>query len=140
MIKEVEVKEPKRAIVQRSPPPVAYEICSAPSTPPNSNPQAIFSPSVPQVEYIMLDKMTCETEGAKNLHAPKGREQEQEPIMRRETRSITSSKNLKILTPIKLSESDEEYFCSKTLRIITRPYGSVLSPHAHLRKNRGHRC
>jgi hypothetical protein len=73
MIEEKEVNELKRVIVQRSPPPVAYTIWSAdsaPSMPPNSNIQAILSPSAPQVEYNMLDKMTCETKEAQDLHVP----------------------------------------------------------------------
>ena len=84
---------PSRAIVlvqQRK--PVAYAKCSAPATPPNSNIPAIFSPSAPQVEYNMLDNMTCKTEGAQDLHAPKGREPDQEPNTRCETRGITRSK------------------------------------------------
>ena len=76
MIEEDEANEPKRAIVQRSSPPVAYAKCSAPSTPPNSKIRAIFSTSAPQVEYNMPDKMACETEGAQDHHAPEGRERE----------------------------------------------------------------
>jgi hypothetical protein len=56
----------------------------------------------------MLDKMACETEAAQDLHSPKGQEQAQDPIMRRATRSVNCSKNLKILTPAELSDSDKE--------------------------------
>jgi hypothetical protein len=64
-----------------------------------------------------------------HLHAPKGREQDQEPIMRRETRIVTRSKNSE-----STSKSGEENVNSKTMLIINRPYGSSLSPHAFLGK------
>jgi hypothetical protein len=82
----------------------------------------------------MLDKMACETEGAQDFHSPKGREQDQDPIMRRATRSINCSKNLKILTPAELSDSDKENVNFNSMFIINRPCGSALSPHAFLGK------
>jgi hypothetical protein len=80
----------------------------------------------------VLDKIACETEGAQDLHAPKGREPGHEPIMRRETRSVTRFKNLKIPPPAVPSDSDEETINSHAKRIIARPYGSALSPTAFL--------
>ena len=75
-----------RELSSRSPPPAATSTCSAPDTSSPRLPlQAIFSPSALQVEYNMLDKMARATEGAQDLHAPKGREPDQEPIMRRES-------------------------------------------------------
>jgi hypothetical protein len=137
------IKESRREIIYRSPLPVAYAACSPPkmTSPPILELQAIFSPSAPQAEYNVLDKIACETEGAQDLHAPKGREHDQEPIMRRETRSTTRSKNPKIPTPVELSDSDpncdEENVNAKNMLIINRPYGSSLSPHALLGKIRG---
>ncbi len=78
--------------------------------------------------------MACQTEGAQDLHDPKGRELDQEPIMRRETRSVARSKNLKIPTPAELTDSDEEDVNSKSIVIINKPFGSALSPHAFLGK------
>jgi hypothetical protein len=90
------------AMVSRSLLPVALAIgplrTPHPGSPPKSKLQAIFSPSAPQVEYNVLDKMAFETERAQDLHAPKGRAQDQDLIMRRETRNTTRSKNLAELT------------------------------------------
>ncbi len=80
----------------------------------------------------MLDKMACETEGAQNLHTPKGREPDQDPIMRRETRSVTRFKNFIIPPPSVPPDSDEENIDSHAKRIIVRPYGTALSPKAFL--------
>jgi hypothetical protein len=76
----------------------------------------------------VLDKMACETEGAQDLHAPnlsEGRVPEQDPIMRRETRRVTRSKNLKIPTPGELTGSDEESITgnSESMLLINRPCG-----------------
>ncbi len=120
-------------LASRSPPPAATSTCSAPDT---SSPrlllQALFSPSAPQVEYNMLDKMARATEGAQDLHAPKGREPDQDPIMRRETRSVTRIKNFNIPPPAVPSDSDEESIDSHPKRIIATPFGSSLSPKAFL--------
>ncbi len=76
--------------------------------------------------------MACETEGAQDFHAPKGREPEQDPIMRRETRSVTRFKNFKIPPLSVLPDSDEENIDSHPKRIIVQPFGSSLSPKAFL--------
>ena len=138
---ENEIKESRRESIHRKPLPVAFATCSPPkmTSPPKMELQAIFSPSAPQVEYNMLAMIACETEGAQDLPAPKGREHDQEPIMRRETRSTTDrSKNLKIPTPVELSDSDPDSDVvnvnAKTMLIINHPYGSSLSPHAFLGK------
>ena len=128
-----EAQEPNCAIIHQSPLRVHhYGFCEAPSVlPPLPKLQAIFSPSAPQVENNMLDRMTCESEGAQDLHAPKGCESDQEPIMRRETRSVNHTKNLKIPTLVELSDSDDGKH-SKTLLITNHPYGLAFSPHAFL--------
>jgi phage terminase small subunit len=54
-----------RGLASRSPLPAATSTCSAPDiSSPRLPLQAIFSLSAPQVEYNVLDKMACETEGA----------------------------------------------------------------------------
>jgi hypothetical protein len=122
-----------RELASRSPAPAATSTCSAPDTSSPRLPlQAIFSPSAPQVEYNMLDKMARATEGAQDLHAPKGREQDQEQIMRRETRSVIRIKNFKIPPPAVPSDIDEENIDSHPKRIIALPFGSSLSPKAFL--------
>ncbi len=111
--------ERMRKMASRSPPPAATATCSAPDiSSPRPQLQAIFSPSAPQVEYNVLDKMTCETEVAQDLHAPKGREPDQDPIIRRETRSTTRFKNFKIPPPAVPSDSDEENIDSHARLII----------------------
>jgi hypothetical protein len=80
------------------------------------------------------------TEGAQDLHAPKGRKPDQAPFTRRETRSVTRSKNLKIPTQIELSESDEDNKHPKTLHkvhITTRPYGLAYHGMLSLVRSRG---
>ena len=52
---------------------------------------------------------------------------DQDPIMRRETRSAPRFKNFKIPPPAVPSDSDEENINSYAKRIITRPFGSALS-------------
>jgi hypothetical protein len=76
--------------------------------------------------------MACETEGAQDLHAPKGREPDQDPIERRETRSVTRRKNLNIPSSVLPSDSDEENVDHRPKRIIVTPFGSSLSPKALL--------
>jgi hypothetical protein len=97
-----------RELASRSPHPAVTATCSARDI---SSPRlplpAIFSTSALQVEYNVLDKMACETEGAQDLHAPKEREPDQEPIMRRETRSVTRFKNFIIPPPSVPPDSDE---------------------------------
>jgi hypothetical protein len=94
-------------MTSRSQPPAATATCSAPEiSSPRPQLQAIFSPSAPQVEYNVLDKTACETGGAHGLHAPKGQASDQDPIMRRETRSTTRFKNLKIQSPAVPSDSE----------------------------------
>jgi hypothetical protein len=114
-------------------PPAATSTCSAPET---SSArlllQAIFSPSAPQVENNLSDYMACEIEGAQDLHAPKGCEPDQDPIERRETRSVTRIKNLNIPPAAVPSDSDEENIDYRPKRIIVTPFGSSLSPKAFL--------
>ncbi len=122
-----------RGLAAQSPPPAATSTCSAPDTSYLRLPlQAIFSPSAPQVENNMLDNMACETEGAQDLHAPKGREPDQDPIERRERRSVIRIKNLKIPPPAMPSDSDEENVDHRPKRIIVKPFGPSLSPKAFL--------
>ncbi len=78
--------------------------------------------------------MARETEGAQDLHAPKGREPDQDPIMRRETRSVTRFKNFNIPPPSVPPDSDEENMDSHAKCIILRPYASSLSPKAFLQQ------
>ncbi len=107
----------------------------------------------------MSDYMACETEGAQDLHAlkgrepdqdsimrretqaqdlhaPKGRESDQDPIERRETRSVTRTKNLKIPPAAVPSDSDEENVDYRPKSIIVTPFGSSLSPKAFLEQVR----
>jgi len=69
---------------------------------------------------------------AQDLHAPKGRGEDQDPIERRETRSVTRTKNLNIPTAAELSDSDEENLEPRPKSIIVTPFGSSLSPKAFL--------
>jgi hypothetical protein len=62
----------------------------------------------------------------------RGREPDQEPIERRETRSVTRFKNLNIPPPAVPSDSDEENFDSRPKNIIITPFGSSFSPKAFL--------
>jgi hypothetical protein len=69
---------------------------------------------------------------AQDLHAPKGREADQDPIERRVTRSITRIENLNIPTSAVPSDSDEENVAPRPKRIFVTPFGSSLSPKAFL--------
>jgi hypothetical protein len=137
-------------------PPADTSTCFAPET---SSArlllQAVFSPSAPQVEYNLSDYMACKTEGAQDLHAPKGREPDQDsimmhdtqaqdlhapkgrepsqgPIERRVTRSVTRIENLNIPPAAVPSDSDEENVEYRPKSIIVTPFGSSLSPKAFL--------
>ena len=113
--------------------PAATSTCSAPETSSARMVlQAVFSPSAPQVEYNQSDYMAYENEEAQDLHAPKGREADQDPIERRVTRSITRVENLNIPTAAVPSDSEEENFDPRPKRIIVTPFGSSLSPKAFL--------